>query len=86
MTGRRRISVSILGAVLLGALPLATSARDYTRTECPIVGNKSSRLFHVPGGASYEKMLQDGSGWRDNRICFRTEKEARENGYKRAKQ
>lgn len=86
MGGRRKTFASLALLLLCGGLPLAAAAADYTRTGCPIVGNKSSRLFHVPGGASYEKMLKDEGGWRDHRICFRTEKEARENGYKRAKQ
>lgn len=45
-----------------------------------IKGNKNSLIYHVPGGADYDKISPK------NIIWFETEKEAQDKGYKRAKQ
>lgn len=70
-------------AVVLTTSSLAL-ARDYTPKECPVVGNTNSKIYHVPGGRSYAKMLrQNHSG--DNRQCFQSESSAQKAGYRRAK-
>jgi hypothetical protein len=57
---------------------------DYSPTECPVVGNIDSKIFHVPGGKSYAKMLRKNKG-KDNRKCFKTEKQAEDEGFRKSK-
>lgn len=59
-------------------------AADYTPEECPVVGNTDSKIYHVPGGMSYSKMLRQNKKG-DNRQCFKSEKEAIAAGYRKAK-
>lgn len=59
-------------------------AKDYSPQECPVVGNSNSRIYHVPGGKSYAKILRQNRRG-DNRVCFQTEQEAQGGGYRRAK-
>lgn len=59
-------------------------AGDYTREDCPVVGNTESKIYHVRGGLSYEKMLRKNRTG-DNRQCFKSEKEALDAGYRKAK-
>jgi hypothetical protein len=65
-------------------------AKDYTPDECPVVGNKESGIYHVPGGLNYEQMLRENQevkdgGKRDNRECFRNEEDAEKAGYRASK-
>lgn len=55
----------------------ATSSTS--KGEGKIKGNKNSKIYHVPGGASYSKVSEK------NAVYFKTEQEAREAGYRRAK-
>ncbi len=75
--------ILLIAGLLLLIAPTA-EAKDYTPKECPVVGNLNSRIYHVPGGNSYAKMLrQNKSG--DNRKCFQTESQAQKAGYRQAK-
>lgn len=44
-----------------------------------IIGNRRSKVFHVPGQASYGRVSEE------NRVYFETEEEALKAGYRRAK-
>lgn len=54
----------------------ATSAHPL---EGKIIGNRRSKVFHVPGQQNYDRVSDE------NRISFDTEEEARRAGYRRAK-
>lgn len=58
---------------------------NLTYSECPIVGNSQSNIFHVPGGASYNKMLIKNASGKDNRVCFSSQEDAIAAGYRPAK-
>jgi hypothetical protein len=71
-------------------LSAAVYAKDYTPDECPVVGNTESGIYHVPGGLNYRRMLVENKAVkegkrRDNRKCFRTEEEAKKDGYRKSK-
>ncbi len=76
----------LITAVLLLSLlpPFLAFARDYTPQECPVVGNKNSRIYHIPGGRHYRQMLQENKRG-DNRDCFPTEGAAKAAGYRKSK-
>lgn len=44
-----------------------------------IIGNKNSKIYHLPGGAFYDKISLA------NRVYFNSEAEARKAGYRKAK-
>lgn len=44
-----------------------------------IIGNKNSKIYHIPGGGSYDKVSEE------NRVYFSTEAEAQKAGYRKAK-
>ena len=50
------------------------------KTETEIRGNKRSKIYHCPGQAYYEGMADS-----DNLVVFRSEQEARDAGYRKAK-
>lgn len=54
----------------------ATSAQP---PEGKIIGNRRSKVFHVPGQANYGRVSEE------NRVYFETEEEALKAGYRRAK-
>lgn len=57
-----------------------TTKQDYNnQTNGKIVGNVKSKIYHVPGGKSYNKI--SGS----NAVFFDTEEEAQKAGYRRAR-
>lgn len=62
----------------------SSQAKDYTPTNCPVVGNTNSYIYHVPGGSHYAKMLRQNR-YSDNRKCFKTEQEAENAGYRKSK-
>ena len=80
---RRTLLTAVLSLLLLLS-PFFASARDYTPQECPVVGNKNSRIYHTPGGRHYRQMLQENKRG-DNRACFRTEEAAKAAGYRKSK-
>lgn len=78
----------ILGLTMLLSFPV--HAKDYTPDECPVVGNTESGIYHVPGGLNYRRMLVENKDVkqgkrRDNRKCFRTEEDAKKDGYRKSK-
>jgi hypothetical protein len=79
------VNVLVAAVFCLALVVPSAFARDYSPAECPVVGNTSSRIYHVAGGRHYAKMLrQNQSG--DNRKCFKTTAEATSSGYRQAKQ
>jgi hypothetical protein len=80
---QRTLLVSVSSLLLLISSS-ACIARDYTPQECPIVGNKNSGIYHVPGGRHYLKMLRKNKRG-DNRDCFQNEAAAKAAGYRRSK-
>jgi hypothetical protein len=78
---------SLIAFALLVSLifiPMRGFAKDYTPEECPVVGNTNSKIYHLPGGRSYAKMLRENTHG-DNRQCFKTEDEATKAGYRKSK-
>ena len=74
------------GTVCLWAVTLAAVAQDYTRADCPVVGNINSKIYHKPGNSHYAMMLiQNKKGHPDNRQCFPTAGAAEQAGYRAAK-
>ncbi len=75
---------AILACFLVSLLPIGAFARDYSESECPVVGNTNSHIFHVKGCPNYMQMLEQNKG-SDNRQCFKTRDEAKSNGYRISK-
>ncbi len=48
--------------------------------DCPVIGNKRSYIYHIPGGAFYQRMLRSR-----NRVCFQSEAEPKAQGYRRSR-
>lgn len=44
-----------------------------------IIGNKNSKIYHIPGSASYNKISEE------NRVYFNTEADAQKAGYRKTK-
>lgn len=60
---------------------VSASAKDSgVQTQGKIIGNKNSMIYHVPGGAFYNKIGEQ------NRIYFNSEQEAQSAGYRKSKQ
>jgi hypothetical protein len=57
---------------------VVSSSKDKIETEgkCAIKGNSTSKIYHIPGGAFYERMKSP--------TCFRTEEEAKKAGFRRS--
>jgi len=64
---------------------MSVAAKDYTRRECPVIGNADSGIYHTPASDSYRKLLKGNQNGSDNRICFKTEQEARDAGYRKSR-
>lgn len=56
--------------------PVAAGAQ----TQGKIIGNKNSMIYHIPGGAFYDRISAQ------NRIYFNSEQEAQKAGYRKSKQ
>lgn len=72
---------------LVMALFLSSSigyAKDFTKEECPVVGNTNSMIYHLPSQKFYDRMLIRNRG-KDNRRCFPSEKDAQKEGYRRSR-
>jgi hypothetical protein len=52
---------------------------DAAKTEGKIIGNKNSKIYHIPGSASYNKISPE------NRVYFDTEADAEKAGYRKTK-
>ncbi|HXF66307.1 MAG TPA: hypothetical protein VNK67_06400 [Burkholderiales bacterium] len=77
------LSLLVLGALMSPGT--ATWAKDYTRRECPVIGNSRSMIYHTPASDSYRRLLQANRRGEDHRVCFRSEKEARAAGYRKSR-
>lgn len=55
------------------------SNTDTIKTQGKIIGNKNSKIYHLPGSASYNKISEA------NRVYFNTEADAEKAGYRKAK-
>lgn len=75
----------LLGLLLTASSELAARKPAYAPNECPVVGNTNSRIYHVPGGQFYDRMLVLNADGKDNRRCFFSEAEAQKSGYRRSK-
>ena len=56
----------------------------YEPKDCPVVGNTSTKKYHIAGGQFYAKMLRKNKSG-ENRKCFVIEEDARGAGYVRSK-
>lgn len=65
-------------------IPNIAVAQNYTPQQCPVIGNTTSHIYHTQGGHFYRRMLQKNRG-KDNRHCFQTTQQARQNGYRASK-
>lgn len=72
-------------AALLAVANAVFAAKDYTRQECPVIGNADSGIYHTSGSDSYRKLLKGNRKGEDNRVCFKTEMEARNAGYRKSR-
>ncbi len=59
---------------------IADSAAGKEQAETEIRGNSRSKIYHCPGQAAYEEMADS-----KNLVIFRSEQEAQEAGYRKAK-
>lgn len=50
-----------------------------SETQGQIIGNKNSRIYHLPGGGSYNKVSAE------NRVYFASEADAQKAGYRKAR-
>lgn len=57
----------------------ADATADIAKTEGKIIGNKNSKIYHIPGSASYNKISPE------NRVYFDTEADAQKAGYRKTK-
>jgi hypothetical protein len=55
-----------------------------TKRDCPVVGNTQSKIYHLPHGVFYNRMMKVNRDY-DNRKCFQDEESAIENGYRKSK-
>ena len=59
--------------------PLIPGAFVYQETDCPVIGNAKSDVYHIPGGQYYDQMR-----FSPDRVCLRSEEEARRTGFRRS--
>ena len=86
MTQTNRVIVLFSFAAWMVMASMGAAAnKDYTRQECPVIGNVDSKIYHTPASDSYRKLLKGNQDRGDNRICFRTEREARDAGYRKSR-
>jgi len=84
MTRRGVIAILLLVA-LFPAAPTVYAAEDYTRDNCPVVGNAKSRIYHTPASDDYRRMLKKNERGEDYRICFKSEQEAKNVGFRKSR-
>lgn len=53
-------------------------------TNCPVVGNSKTHIYHIPGDPNYGEMVEENIG-KDNRVCFQSQSEAKDAGYRRSR-
>lgn len=75
-----RIAVLVLAVSTVVACKSSTESKD-----CPVVGNRQTHIYHVPGDRNYDQMLQENTSKKDNRACFKSVEEAEAAGYRKSK-
>lgn len=59
--------------------------RTFKAATCPVVGDRNSKLYYAADSKSYESVLSGQKYFEDDdRECFMTEKNARDQGYTRS--
>jgi hypothetical protein len=79
---------TLLDLVILAILVVSTTvhARDYTPKECPAIGNSATRIYHVSEDPNYREMLiENKNAKRDNRMCFKSSRDAEKAGYRKSR-
>lgn len=77
---RTDTSIVFQNAPECGSNPVNTPASSSAENlQGKIVGNKNSLIYHLPGGASYDKVSAA------NRVYFNSEVDAQKAGYRKAK-
>lgn len=66
-------------ASIAGETAAGSDAVDTATTQGKIIGNKNSKIYHLPGSASYNKISEE------NRVYFNTEADAEKVGYRKTK-
>lgn len=62
------------------------TGRYAPQSECPVVGNSATHIYHLPGDRNYGQMLEENKNKkRDNRVCFNSSAEAEMAGYRRSR-
>ena len=58
----------------------------FTESECPVVGNSETHIYHLPGDRNYGQMLEENKDKKkNNRVCFKSRVEAENAGYRRSR-
>ena len=58
----------------------------FTESECPVVGNSETHIYHLPGYRNYGQMLEENiDKKKNNRVCFKSRVEAEKAGYRRSR-
>ena len=60
------------------------SGQYFTESECPVVGNSQTYIYHLPGDRNYGQMLEENKD-KDNRVCFESPVKAENAGYRRSR-
>jgi len=60
--------------------PFSPRALLPTEQDCPVIGNRKSGIYHLPGGQFYNQMRVSPNG-----VCFQSEEEAGQAGFRRSK-
>ena len=71
---------ALVALALLTASPPQWTA-DFAAERCPVVGNRTSLIYHTPDNPHYQMMLEKNRG-ADNRECFPDEAAAQAAGYR----
>jgi hypothetical protein len=69
---------------LAALLTQPAMARNFSHAECPVSGNTQTKTYYLPSSHFYAASLKDNKRG-DHRNCFKTEKLAKEAGYKKSR-
>lgn len=75
----------LLLPVLLMTPCAHAAAPDYTRDACPVIGNAKSRIYHTPASDDYRRLLKGNRSGEDHRVCFQSEQDAKDAGYRKSR-
>lgn len=86
MPARLSIIVLLVVTGTWAIAPTVAHARNYIPAECPVVANTQSGIYHAPDNMHYRMMLKENKNKKkDNRKCFKTERDAVMAGYRKSK-